>query len=168
MNNPKIEACPFCGGPGKLVKWPVPKMMDGSEAWSVECDAPHPANCPSGRHYLTRSAEAALAAWNARAGDHQPVTLETECVKALVSARCSLLSWERQSEQRMRGYLSEHPENTLFILDAEPDGSVKMTGAFIPDAEESEIWEIRNAQAAAERYLMDWLKTFIGAIAANS
>lgn len=81
MTNPtpplKISPCPFCGLPGKLHQWPVPKIGrdDNWEAWSVECTAPKPHNCPSGRHYLSRSADEALRAWNQRVDSQEKVTI---------------------------------------------------------------------------------------------
>lgn len=69
------------------------------------------------------------------------------------------LEWERRDEKTMRGYLSGHPEITLFLLSAaNPQGEVKLRGAFVPDAEEHEVWEIENAKAAAREYMLDWIE----------
>ena len=69
--------------------------------------------------------------------------------------------WERRDEETMRGYLAGHPETTLFLLvAASPDGRVKLRGAFVPDADEQETWDIQNAKTAAHVYMRDWLEMF--------
>lgn len=71
-----LTPCPFCGSPAKLHQWPVPNIgRDKWEAWSVECTAPMPHNCPSGRHYLSRCAEDAVKAWNQRVELTDKVTI---------------------------------------------------------------------------------------------
>ena len=69
----------------------------------------------------------------------------------------------------MRGYLSGHPETTLFLLVvASPDGRVKLQGAFVPDADEQETWDIQNAKTAAHVYMRDWLEMFASYQAPNA
>ena len=80
----------------------------------------------------------------------------------LALAHGSLLSWEPREGQEdfeLRGFLTHRPENTLFIIETAPgEDEVLLTGALIPDDEESETWEgLGNAKAAAEQYLRDWL-----------
>ena len=68
----------------------------------------------------------------------------------------------------MRGYLAGHPETTLFLLVAVPDGQVKLQGAFVPDDEEQELWDIQNAKTAAHVYMRDWLEMFASYQAPNN
>lgn len=101
--------------------------------------------------------------------DEQPAAVdEAESEATLAAPSGSLLRWERRSEYRIRGYLVGHPETTLFlIVPANPSGEVHLQGAFVPDDEEAEVWAVSNAQAAAEKYMLDWLATCGREIAAN-
>ena len=79
------------------------------------------------------------------------------------------LEWERRDEETLRGYLSGHPETTLFLLSAaNPQGDVKLRGAFVPDAEEQEIWDIENAKSAAGKYMLDWIRMVANQVASNN
>jgi hypothetical protein len=79
------------------------------------------------------------------------------------------LEWERRDEETLRGYLSGHPETTLFLLSAaNPQGDVKLRGAFVPDAEEQEVWDIENAKAAAGKYMLDWIGMVANQVASNA
>ena len=76
MNNTEIKACPFCGNEAKLTEGPHGKR--------IYCR--HDSTC------LIRGQivyDFNLTEWNRRAGDRTPTALETESVKALVSARGS-------------------------------------------------------------------------------
>lgn len=75
----------------------------------------------------------------------------------------SLLQWElRNGETDLRGYLPGHRDTTLFFMCPSPQGShqVRLIGAFVPDDEEREDWDVRNAMAAAEQYVLDWVEMF--------
>jgi len=79
------------------------------------------------------------------------------------------LEWERRDEETLRGYLSGHPETTLFLLSAaNPQGDVKLRGAFVPDAEEHELWDIENAKTAAGKYMLDWIGMVANQVASNT
>jgi hypothetical protein len=91
----------------------------------------------------------------------------------LALAHGSLLSWEPREGQEdfeLRGFLTHRPENTLFIIEIAPgEDEVLLTGALIPDDEESETWEgLGNAKAAAEQYLRDWLLNVAAPLLANT
>ena len=71
------------------------------------------------------------------------------------------ITWEQRDEETVRGYLSGHPETTLWLLKrARPDGRVNLLGAFVPDEDEKEEWDIENAKTAAHVYLREWLMMF--------
>lgn len=71
----------------------------------------------------------------------------------------NLITWVQRNEETLKGYITGHPETTLFLITAIPDGRVKLCGAFIPNDEEHEIWDLQNAKAAAEGYVIEWLET---------
>ena len=80
MENPKIKACPFCGETWcSLRNAGNNGVLRQVYCRDVDCGVRGPAR-PSEDH--------AIAAWNNRAGDRQPMTPESNSVKALVSARC--------------------------------------------------------------------------------
>ena len=70
MENPKLLACPFCGGSGLLFS----KGIEGSPSliWYVQCED-RKCCCEIAGGY---SKKAAIARWNQRAGGLQPVTPE--------------------------------------------------------------------------------------------
>lgn len=70
---PELLPCPFCGRPAKLREWP--KFL-GQKHFSVECTVDHSFQCPSGRHYLLKTADEAVAAWNTRSTP-QPAQMKT-------------------------------------------------------------------------------------------
>lgn len=78
------------------------------------------------------------------------------------------LEWNRRDANTLRGYLAGHAETTLFLLEAaNPHGDVYLRGAFIPDAEEHELWDIENAKAAAGKYMLDWIGMVASHVASN-
>ena len=78
------------------------------------------------------------------------------------------IEWEIRDEETIRGFLRGHPETTLFLLvAADREGRVKLQGAFIPDADEQELWDIENAKTAAGEYMRLWLEMLAGHIAPN-
>ncbi len=70
-----------------------------------------------------------------------------------------ILVWEPHKRELItqRAYLHGHPETTLFLL-SEWDGEFKLSGAFMPDAEEEETWDEQNAKMAAQRYMVEWIQ----------
>jgi len=69
----------------------------------------------------------------------------------------SLISWEFKNDEVIRGTIIGHPETTMFLINIQHDGTVRLAGAFIPDDEEHEVRDIEYAKMAAERYLLEWL-----------
>ena len=72
---------------------------------------------------------------------------------------CSLISWEIQNDEVIRGTITGHPETTMFLINAQYDGTVRLSGCFIPDdTEREEVWDLENAKKAAEVWLLGWLE----------
>ncbi len=72
------------------------------------------------------------------------------------------LDWRIDPNRRlMRGFIKEDPDITLFFIEAALDEiALKLSGAFIPDADERYRWftYLADAQEAAEVYLQNWLE----------
>jgi hypothetical protein len=64
--------------------------------------------------------------------------------------------WRPEHNKLICGYLRGHPETTLFILELKGNDQATLSGAFIPDADENEIFTIEDGKQLAELYLMEW------------
>jgi hypothetical protein len=86
-----------------------------------------------------------------------------------MNPKTKLLRWELKDSETIRGYLRGHPEITLYLINtSRGEQRLLLLGAGIPDTEEHELWPGReNAQAAAEQYLLDWVKLAADTIASN-
>ena len=80
---------------------------------------------------------------------------------ALGLATGSLLSWTPRDAKSLRGFLTQDPGTTLFIIEDADDeeNRVHLLGFIVPDEEEMEVWHINDAKAAANQYLREWLCT---------
>jgi hypothetical protein len=66
---PPLLRCPFCGSPARLEISDTPDFSGAGSVgkhYSVECTSRPIVRCSMGKHWLTGSAQAAVAAWNRR------------------------------------------------------------------------------------------------------
>lgn len=129
---------------------------------------PAPASAFNYREALERLAKK----WPGHAGVNYAVVSDADLVLLIEDAIGdfsqpvgSLITWEIKNDEVIRGTIAGHPKTTMFLLNAQFDGTIKLTGCFIPDdAERNDVYDLDNAKAAAEGYLLGWLRTVGAAI----